>query len=186
MAPVVDGDGRARGVVAEGPVGSRCLGVSRLFRYEVRRWPDGAIPDVAEAVKSPQRVAREPFLAQRVFDLVPDVPRPVWGRDAFGVHDMWNSNSLISWLLTSAGCDLTRVSLPANGRAPGWRAGVAAATTAARVSANPAEQPKGWGLTPQGQTPEVCFSAGGSGGGRSLRQPARLRRCPRRLPRPRR
>ena len=44
-----------RGVVAEGPVGIRWAGRFRIFRYEVRRWRDGVIPDVAEAVASPQR-----------------------------------------------------------------------------------------------------------------------------------
>ncbi|HEU0303255.1 MAG TPA: hypothetical protein VFR32_01610, partial [Gaiellaceae bacterium] len=39
-----------RGVVAEGAVGARWAGRFRLFRYEVRCWRDGTIPDVAEAV----------------------------------------------------------------------------------------------------------------------------------------
>jgi hypothetical protein len=40
---------------------------------------------------------------------------------------MWNSNSLIAWLLVSAGVEIGQVSLPAGGRAPGWDAGVAVA-----------------------------------------------------------
>ena len=44
-----------RGVVVEGPVGLAWLGRSRLFRYEVHRWKNGVIADVAEAVDSPQR-----------------------------------------------------------------------------------------------------------------------------------
>ena len=44
------GESRERVVVAEGPVGIRAAGRFRLFRYEVRRWRDGVIPDVAEAV----------------------------------------------------------------------------------------------------------------------------------------
>src|SRR5687767_6098408 len=40
MAPVWSNGPRDRGVVAEGPVGSRTLGRSRWFRYEVRRWRD--------------------------------------------------------------------------------------------------------------------------------------------------
>src|SRR5881275_2441079 len=47
-----------RGVVAEGVVGTRVAGRLRLFRYEIRRWRDGVIPDVAEAVDSPQRRRR--------------------------------------------------------------------------------------------------------------------------------
>ena len=40
-------DGPLHGVVAEGPVGSRWAGSLRLFRYEIRRWRNGVIPDLA-------------------------------------------------------------------------------------------------------------------------------------------
>jgi hypothetical protein len=40
---------------------------------------------------------------------------------------MWNSNSLVSWLLARAGVEVTNVALPERGRAPGWGAGVVAA-----------------------------------------------------------
>jgi hypothetical protein len=40
---------------------------------------------------------------------------------------MWNSNSLISWLLARTGHDVAGIELPPNGRAPGWRAGLALA-----------------------------------------------------------
>ena len=49
-----------RGVVAEGAVGARAAGRLRLFRYEVRCWRDGVIPDVAEAVESPKRLSDDP------------------------------------------------------------------------------------------------------------------------------
>ncbi len=49
MTPVWVGKAGDRGVVREGPVGLRWLGRFRMFRYEIRRWRDGAIPDVAEA-----------------------------------------------------------------------------------------------------------------------------------------
>src|SRR6266496_1723077 len=52
QAPIRASDGAERGVVAEGAVGSCWAGRLRMFRYEVRRWPDGVIPDVAEAVES--------------------------------------------------------------------------------------------------------------------------------------
>ena len=52
MAPVWIQHGD-RGVVSEGPVGARFLGRSRLFRYEVRCWRAGSIPDVAAAVSGP-------------------------------------------------------------------------------------------------------------------------------------
>ena len=55
QAPVRDDNGLARGVVVEGSVGSRWVGRFRIFRYEVRRWRDGVIPDIGEAVDSPRR-----------------------------------------------------------------------------------------------------------------------------------
>jgi len=127
MAPVPDDDGSARGVVAEGPVGSRWAGRLRLFRYENRCWRDGVIPDVDEAVDSPQRLTNDVALAQRVLDLVPDAPTPVWGRDEFRAGEMWNSNSLISWLIARSGLVAEAVHLPVGGRAPGWCAGLVAA-----------------------------------------------------------
>ena len=124
QAPVRDGDGALRGVVAEGAIGSRWAGSLRLFRYEIRRWRDGVIPDVDEAVDSPQRLTDDPRLARRVLELVPHVPTPVWGRDELGTGEMWNSNSVISWLLARGGLDVEAVQPPAGGRAPGWRAGL--------------------------------------------------------------
>lgn len=118
------------GAVAEGPVGLRALGRLRLFRYEVRRWRDGVIPDLGEEVAGPVRLGDEPAAARRLLDLVPEVPTPVWGRDELGAGEMWNSNSTISWLLTRSGIDATSVPLPPGGRAPGWDAGVAVARRA--------------------------------------------------------
>jgi hypothetical protein len=57
VTPVPDRHGDDRGAVAVGPVGMRWLGWFRLFRYEIRRWLDGTIPDVGLAVESPVRVA---------------------------------------------------------------------------------------------------------------------------------
>jgi hypothetical protein len=118
------GESGERGVVAEGPVGTRAAGRFRLFRYEVRRWRDGVIPDVAEAVDSPRRLSSEPEHARRLLELVPEVPTPVWGRDELGAGEMWNSNSLISWLIAATGLDVESIRPPAGGRAPGWRAGI--------------------------------------------------------------
>jgi hypothetical protein len=126
-APIRDQRGRERGVVAEGPVGTRWAGRFRLFRYEIRRWSGGSIPDASEAVSSPVRVASDLARAQRVLDLVPSVPTPVWGRDGLRTGDMWNSNSLISWLLVRAGVDTDRLQPPSGGRAPGWDAGLVVA-----------------------------------------------------------
>jgi len=47
QAPVSDLGGGQRGVVAEGAVGSRWAGRFRIFRYEIRVWAGGNIPDVA-------------------------------------------------------------------------------------------------------------------------------------------
>ena len=129
-APIPDLAGESRGVVAEGPVGSRLLGRWRLFRYEVRCWRGGEIPYVAEAVDSPQRVADDEETARRVLALAPTLPTPVWGRDDLGAGEMWNSNSIVAWLLVRAGVDPAVARLPAGGRAPGWDAGVAAAMRA--------------------------------------------------------
>jgi hypothetical protein len=123
-APIRDQRGRERGVVAEGPVGTTWAGRFRLFRYEIRRWRGGSIPDASEAVSSPVRVANDLARAQRVLDLVPSVPTPVWGRDELRTGDMWNSNSLISWLLVRAGLDTDTLRPPFGGRAPGWDAGL--------------------------------------------------------------
>ena len=92
--------------MAGGPVGMSWLGRFRHFRYEIRRW-----------------VVR----AQRVLDLVPSVPTPVWGRDELRTGEMWNSNSLISWLLARAGIDTDGLEPPVGGRAPGWNAGLVVA-----------------------------------------------------------
>jgi hypothetical protein len=123
-APIRDERGRERGVVAEGPVGTKRAGRFRLFRYEIRRWRGGSIPDANEAVSSPIRVASDLARAQKVIDLVPSVPTPVWGRDELHTGEMWNSNSLISWLLARAGVDTDPLQPPAGGRAPGWDAGL--------------------------------------------------------------
>ncbi len=121
-------DGAARrGAVAGGAVGSRLAGRFRLFRYEVRRWQGGAIPDVAEAVESPQRLTSDAAVARRALGLVPLVPTPVWGRDELRAGEMWNSNSLVAWLLAQAGIAIATVRPPVGGRAPGWEAGLAVA-----------------------------------------------------------
>jgi hypothetical protein len=93
----------------------------------VRCWCDGVIPDIGEAVESPQQLTSDPLLAQRVLDLVPAVPALVWGRDESRTGEMWNSNSLISWLIARSGLHGESVNPPAGGRAPGWRAGLVVA-----------------------------------------------------------
>jgi hypothetical protein len=120
-------EGAERGVVAEGAVGLRAAGRLKLFRYEVRSWRDGVIPDRAEAVESPRRLTDELEQARRLLELVPLAPRATWGRDELHTGEMWNSNSLVSWLLVRTGIDVEAIPLPRGGRAPGWQAGVVAA-----------------------------------------------------------
>ena len=105
-APIRDDRGVDRGVVAEGPVGVRPAGRFRLFRYEIRRWRGGVLPDEREAVGGAVRAAADLARARRVVELVPSVPTPVWGRDGLRAGEMWNSNSLTSWLLVRAEIDV--------------------------------------------------------------------------------
>jgi hypothetical protein len=137
MAPVWATRATDRGVVGEGPVGVATLGRSRLFRYEVRRWRNGTIPDAATAVASPVRLSTDRASAQRVLDLVPGFPTRTWGRDELGTGEMWNSNSLTSWLLARSGHETDEIHPPAHGRVPGWSAGLAVAARADDVGRPP-------------------------------------------------
>ncbi len=134
MAPVWAVGNRERGVISEGPVGLPSWGRSRLFRYEIRCWRDGTIPDVLAAVDSPRRVSADDSKARRVLELVPLFPNATWGRDELRTGEMWNSNSLTAWLLALSGHDTGTLRPPAGGRAPGWSAGlIVAAREQARV-----------------------------------------------------
>jgi hypothetical protein len=134
MAPVWSGAEADRGVVQVGPVGLPLLGVSALFRYEVRCWLGGEIPDADEAVESPVLLSTEAARARQVLALVPEVPALTWGRDQLGAGEMWNSNSLVSWLLARTGHDVDGISLPPHGRAPGWQAGLVLAARQGHIS----------------------------------------------------
>ncbi len=127
LAPAWGAGHAAHGVVLLGPVGLRWLGRSRYFRYEVRRWRDGIIPDIGWAVGGPRCVTDDESRARRVLELVAAFPTATWGRDELGTGDMWNSNSLIAWTLASAGVDAAHLAPPAGGRAPGWSAGLVVA-----------------------------------------------------------
>jgi len=132
MTPVPsDGAAADRGVVAGGAVGSSILGRARIFRYEVRCWLHGVIPDIDHAVDSPVLVSTDGDETQHVLDLLLDVPRAVWGRDDAHVGDMWNSNSVVSWTLERAALIERAGVPPRRGRAPGWDAGIALARRAA-------------------------------------------------------
>ena len=127
QAPVHDWSGQDRGVVAEGAVGARWARRFQIFRYEIRLWRGGHIPDVAEAIDSPRRLSDQEQSARHLLDVAPQVPTPVWGRDELGTGEMWNSNSVIAWVIASSGMDAGSIHPPQGGRAPGWQAGVAVA-----------------------------------------------------------
>jgi hypothetical protein len=128
MAPVWAVRDPARGVVSEGPVGCPSWGRSRLFRYEIRCWRDGTIPDAAAAVESPRRLSTDRATARTVLELVPTFPALTWGRDELRTGEMWNSNSLTSWLLARSGHHTDAIRPPVGGRAPGWAAGLTVAS----------------------------------------------------------
>ena len=126
MTPAWGQDSSDRGVVAAGPVGLRRLGRFRLFRYEVRCWRNGVIPDLAYAPEPPVVFSMTGPEAAALLARVARVPRLVWGAKTPD-GDMWNSNSVISWLLQNSGIDAALLRPPLGGRAPGWRAGIDAA-----------------------------------------------------------
>jgi len=124
VAPSPDGDEASRGVVATGAVGSRLLRWWRLFRYEVRCWRGGSIPDLGYAIGEPERLTTERDVVLRVIEAVPQVPTPVWGRDELHAGEMWNSNSVAAWVINRAGLPTASLRPPPHGRAPGWDAGL--------------------------------------------------------------
>lgn len=127
MAPVWSLRVPDRGVVSTGPVGSRWLGRLNAFRYEVRCWRDGTVPDAMYAVGGAVAVATNARRTQLLLDEVSAFPAMTWGRDELGTGEMWNSNSLTAWLLARSGHDLSVLKPPRDGRAPGWTAGAVAA-----------------------------------------------------------
>jgi hypothetical protein len=144
VAPSPDADEASRGVVATGAVGSRYVGWLRRFRYEVRCCRGGSIPDLAEAVGGPRRLTGDPRLARRLLDLVATVPRPVWGCDELNAGEMWNSNSVIAWLIAAAGLPTDFLRPPPRGRAPGWDAGLEVARRSSEYDPRYAEA---WAVT---------------------------------------
>ncbi|HEX5613819.1 MAG TPA: hypothetical protein VFZ83_01565 [Acidimicrobiia bacterium] len=127
MTPVPNRRGHERGVVAEGSVGTRLARRIRIFRYEVRCWRDGTIPDL-EYARGTECVTDDATIARRVLAELPNVPTLTWGRDEMRTGEMWTCNSIISWALHRAGVDARAIALPSRGRAPGWDAGIAVAS----------------------------------------------------------
>jgi hypothetical protein len=122
MWPSPDAHLETRGVVAHGDVGGPLLGWLPWFRYEVRCWRGGDLPDAGDAVGGPQTLSDDPGVARRLLEETRSVPRLIWGRDEMATGEMWNSNSVISWLLTRAG--ILAIHPPRGWRAPGWDAGI--------------------------------------------------------------
>jgi hypothetical protein len=83
------------------------------------------------AIGDPVLITEDESVARRVLGLLGEVPTPVWGRDELKAGEMWNSNSVIAWVLHRAGVVERAGSPPREGRAPGWGAGVAVARRAA-------------------------------------------------------
>jgi hypothetical protein len=169
IAPSPEADEASRGVVATGAVGSRYVGWLRLFRYEVRCWRGGAIPDLREAVGGPHRVSSDPRAARRLLDLVATVPTPVWGRDELRAGEMWNSNSMIAWLIATAGLPADLLRPPLDGRAPGWDAGLEVARRGRAHEPAPAES---WEVAPDSAATSVASRRYGSVSDRHRRHDA--------------
>jgi hypothetical protein len=149
MGPVADINGDGRGVVAEGPVGSRHVARFRLFRYEVRCWRDG-ITAYDFAVDSPRLLTDDCDRAEKVLQFVRGVPALTWGRDQLRTGEMWACNSLTSWLLTRSGLDEDRIRPPDGGRAPGWTAGAVIARRQLQREANVRREAGHSVLSPRG------------------------------------
>jgi hypothetical protein len=143
QAPVPNANGHDRGVVTTGPVGIRSAGRFRIFRYEVRCWLNGVIPDLGRARSSPMRVSDNPDAARRILAILPSVPTPTWGGDELHTGEMWNSNSVVAWALARSGLDLASVAPPAGGRAPGWGAGIEVAQRDSRSTGSAGDAPNG-------------------------------------------
>ena len=123
MAPVWHRAEAARTVVCEGAVGVPWLVRSRFFRYGIHCSRAADTPDLSKAVGGPRRMSSNEGRALAVLDLAPGFPTSTWGLDELHAGEMWNSNSLTSWLLARSGHNLASVCPPTHGRAPGWSAG---------------------------------------------------------------
>jgi hypothetical protein len=124
LAPSPNADEASRGVVATGAVGSRWAGSLRLFRYEIRCWRGGSIPDSARPSADP--AGSPAILESRAGCFKQPRPFPHPPGDATSSHtgEMWNSNSVTAWLIATAGLPTQHLRPPHPGRAPGWNAGI--------------------------------------------------------------
>jgi hypothetical protein len=94
----------------------------------VVRVPEGRfVVEDCWPVASPRLLSDDPLVARRLLDVVGRLPRAVWGRDELGTGEMWNSNSVIAWVLARSGLPTDGIRAPTGGRAPGWAAGLVTA-----------------------------------------------------------
>lgn len=92
--------------------------------YSIRRWRDGRIED-ENVAKPPIRLSINCVAAQRVYDLAAHVPaNDYWSSNDKWGESRWTSNSVVAWILQSAGLGLWPPPVPPNGLAPGWSAGI--------------------------------------------------------------
>ena len=91
MTPIRDGRGRQRGVVAGMLSAATSCGGCGLSVTRTGAAGNGCIPDVADAVESPQHLTSDCAVAQRLLELVLSAPTPAWGRDELHTGEMWNS-----------------------------------------------------------------------------------------------
>ena len=124
-------------MVATGAVGCRWQAGCALFRYEVRCWRGGSIPDLGDAVGGPRRLSMTPGRPSSSSTLASIVPTPVWGRDELKAGEMWNSNSVTAWLLATAWPLTDHLQPPLRRRAPVWHAGLEVARRDAGVRRHP-------------------------------------------------
>lgn len=82
------------------------------------------IPDLEFAVDSPRLLSDDRPRAERLLELAAAFPSATCGRAELDTGEMWDSNSLISWLLARSGHATGHISPPRAGRAPGWSAGL--------------------------------------------------------------
>ena len=96
----------------------------RLFRYEVRRWRDGVIPDAAEAVESPHAPERRDRLRAATARAGAGDADARMGPRRTGTGEMWNSTRSSRGSSCAVVSTSSPLAPPRGGRAPGWNAGI--------------------------------------------------------------
>lgn len=115
-----DDDRHEKGVVVDGEFAF----LPFKNTYSIRRWKDGTIED-ENIAKPPIRLTTDCDIAQKLYGLVPNVPaNDYWDSNDKWGESRWTSNSVVAWLLQSAGINPSPPPVPPNGMAPGWSAGV--------------------------------------------------------------